>query len=267
MGCFIMEEIKKNKLTFEVKLKCANQIIKSRYEEIREYMLKYGLKSRICSTKEVFRKKGALAQIKIAGKKSLRVYLAIRPEPFIEEGLKVYQIDDTLAYKAYPTMIKITSKKSLEVFKLLFDILMIDKEFKLSRRYVQSEYFYSLCPSGVDVFTFLRLDANLNKNYSTVEDTLSVPDEVVNYIPVLNKQQDELETIDISLELLNSKFKPLDIINVESLIAKKIIKAPAKIHIKAEGVLKKAFTIIADEFDLEAIKMIYVVGGKVIKIN
>lgn len=262
-----MEQLQKPKITYVLKLKMASNQTKEYYSIVKNYMLSYGLKSRITANKETFRKKGSLAIIKMAGK-TIKIYLAIRPEPFIEEGYKVSFIDDTLEFEEYPCLIKITSKRSIETFKLVFDVLMMDKNFKLKRGFEPIDYYKELIPNGEDVFNYIGMTDVLLNEVDTKNIPRNIPNNLIEYAPEI-RGEFHMEPLNASiyLDTLSDHFSSEDIITREVLVEKELIRRGTGIRIRARGVLKKPLTIYANEFDDNALKMIYLTNGKAVKIN
>ena len=262
-----MEEILKPKVNFELKLKMASIKTKEYYSIVKNYMLSYGLKSRMLSNKETFRKKGSIAMIKMAGK-TIKVYLAIRPEPFIEEGIKVSFIDDSLEFEEYTTLIKINNKKSIETFKLVFDVLMMDKECKLKRGFEEFDYVKELLPSGEDIFNFLGVDVNIVDKIDNKSIPANLPDNIIDVLPTKDGEfYIEPYNAPIYLDTLRDHFTSDDIITRDKLLKLELIRKGTGIKIKARGVLDKPLTIFANDFDDDALKMICLTNGKAVKIN
>lgn len=261
-----MENMVKPKLNFELKLKMANYKTKEYYSIVKNYMLSYGLKSRMLSNKETFRKKGSLAMIKMAGK-NIKVYLAIRPEPFIEEGIKVSYIDDSEEFEEYTTLIKMTSKKAIETFKLVFDVLMMDKEFTKKRGFLEVDYASQLLPSGEDIFKYLGVDIPLIDRVDTKAIPSGIPNNLNDVVPTIDGEF-FMEPLNASiyLDTLSDHFSSDDVITREELLKLELIRKGTGLRIRCRGVLDKPLTIVANEFDEDALKMIYVTNGKALKI-
>lgn len=68
----------------------------------------------------------------------------------------------------------------------------------------------------------------------------------------------------INLGLLESNFEANETVNIESLIAKKILKKPLKLKLLGNGELTKALTIEVDKASAAATNAVEKAGGKVV---
>lgn len=135
------------KVKYLGKLMFSDEKLKNLYSEVKNYLLSYGATSRIASTKETFKKKGTLAVIRLTGK-TLSVYLAILPEPFLEENYHIKDMQGVKQYEETPTMIKIKTKRSLKEFKEIVDVMMIHRDIKKKAHYKKVDYEAELIPNG-----------------------------------------------------------------------------------------------------------------------
>ena len=70
----------------------------------------------------------------------------------------------------------------------------------------------------------------------------------------------------INVDTLDKNFERGETVNLESLKAKKLIgKNVGFVKVLARGALTKPLTVEAQVFSIEAVKMIIITGGKVIK--
>ena len=70
----------------------------------------------------------------------------------------------------------------------------------------------------------------------------------------------------VNIDTLNANFEKGELVNLTSLKAKKLIaKNAASIKVLARGTLTKPLTVEASAFSIEAVKMIVITGGTVIK--
>ena len=97
-----------------------------------------------------------------------------------------------------------------------------------------------------------------------------IPDEVVEQLIEEEVIEEEPETTGfrtyINLGVLDANFESGDTITIDELKERKLIPSKAKrVKILADGELTKAFTIKAHSFSTQAVKMIKLTGGTVIK--
>ena len=84
---------------------------------------------------------------------------------------------------------------------------------------------------------------------------------------MINKHDEGRKEI-INIDTLSEHYNNNDEVTLESLIEKKLV--PSKTgHVKvlARGVLDKTLHVVANEYSLQAVKMIILVGGSVKKVK
>ncbi|MCR5308829.1 MAG: uL15 family ribosomal protein [Bacilli bacterium] len=68
----------------------------------------------------------------------------------------------------------------------------------------------------------------------------------------------------INIDILSKNFEDGDVVDIEALRAKKLVSNKADyVKVLARGVLTKQLTVNADDFSIQAVKMIVLMGGKV----
>ena len=84
--------------------------------------------------------------------------------------------------------------------------------------------------------------------------------------PVKTRQRVKKRTNIINIEALSKNYSAGDTVTLDGLKDKKLI-APSTTYYKvlASGILDKPLIVEADDFSLEAVKMILLTGGRVIK--
>jgi ribosomal protein L18E len=74
--------------------------------------------------------------------------------------------------------------------------------------------------------------------------------------------------VEINIGEINDNFEDGDTVTIKELKAKHLISAKAgRIKVLAGGHLSKKFTVVADKFSLQAVKMITIEGGTVKQYN
>ncbi|MCD8200630.1 MAG: uL15 family ribosomal protein [Clostridia bacterium] len=72
----------------------------------------------------------------------------------------------------------------------------------------------------------------------------------------------------MNLGLISEKFKEGDVVDIKALKAKNLLdKKYARVKILSNGKIDKALTVKADDFSNDAVKMILLVGGTVVKVK
>ncbi|MDE5565879.1 MAG: hypothetical protein K2I77_02725 [Anaeroplasmataceae bacterium] len=239
------------------------------YSEVKNHLLSYGATSRISSSKETFKKKGTMAVIRVVGK-ALNVYLAILPEPFLEDDYHVKDVHDVKQYQETPTMIKVKTKRSLKEFKEIVDVMMIHRDIKQKAHYKPVDYQLELVPNGEAILNGLGFSSDyLVPSVSAKIIPSDMPSDLERFLPTKEGEpinSDETYT-PVYLDTLCNYYNDDDVVTKESLIESSIIKSPTLIVIKSRGTLDKRLTIFADLFESDALKMIYITNGKAVKIT
>ncbi len=115
------------RIPFHERMAKADPMILAHYDELKNYILSYQVKSRISNTGDMFRlHKEEFVKITIAGK-SLKLYLALNPEDYKDSPIPVDDASDKKIYKQIPLVFKVKSDLSLKRAKKLVDDLMAKK--------------------------------------------------------------------------------------------------------------------------------------------
>ncbi len=115
------------RIPFQQRMASAEPMILAHYDELKNYLLSYQVKSRISNTGDMFRlHKEEFVKITIAGK-SLKLYLALNPEDYKDSPIPVDDASDKKIYKQIPLVFKVKSDLSLKRAKKLIDDLMAKK--------------------------------------------------------------------------------------------------------------------------------------------
>ncbi len=250
------------------RLMFADEKLKNNYAEVKNYMLSYGVTSRYSNNKETFRKKGLVAVIRVL-EKSFNVYLNIMPEPFIEEGYNIRNASDIKQYEQTPLLIKIQTKKSITEFKEIFDVMMANKDIKKKAKFTKHNFKHELIPNGEAILNSLGYPSD--KIVSSINAKIipsDMPNNLKEYVPtIVGEQLEELVYTNVYTDTLCNFFTDGEVITKDLLIKKGVVRNPVAIKIKARGTLDKRLIIYADDFDLDALKMIYITNGTAILIQ
>lgn len=113
--------------SFVEKLTKAPNEVKEKYDEIKSYLLSYGVKSRISAACDSYRyKKDLFAKITIQGK-TLKLFIAIDPKAFADTKIPVIDASNKKSYANVPTLLKVKSPLSVKRAKKIIDRLMEEK--------------------------------------------------------------------------------------------------------------------------------------------
>lgn len=115
------------RIPFQERMAKADPMMLGHYDELKNYILSYQVKSRISNTGEMFRlHKEEFVKITVAGK-SLKLYIALNPEDYKDSPIPVDDASDKKIYKQIPLVFKVKSELSLKRAKKLVDDLMAKK--------------------------------------------------------------------------------------------------------------------------------------------
>jgi hypothetical protein len=118
--------VRKPRVPFVTKLENLPQEMKDKYNELKNYILSYGVKDRISIPGETFSlHREKYVYIRIAGK-SLRVYFALNSEDYENTAIPVRK-EEKKKYLEIPTSLKVKSDLSLRRAMTLVDDVMTKK--------------------------------------------------------------------------------------------------------------------------------------------
>lgn len=119
------------RISFAERLLKSDNNVKANYNEIKNELISYGLKSRVAFAGDTYRlHKIEYAKITVAGK-GLKLYLALDPKKYADTTMPVSDASNKGLYENVPLMIKIKSDLSIRRAKqLIQDMLKDNPEFK-----------------------------------------------------------------------------------------------------------------------------------------
>ena len=113
--------------SFVEKMLKAPAELQAKYEELKSYILAYGIKSRVSATSDSYRyKKELLVKMTIQGK-TLKVFFALDPNSFADSPIPVVDVTHKKSYAKVPTLLKVRSGLSLKRAKALVDKILSEK--------------------------------------------------------------------------------------------------------------------------------------------
>ena len=115
------------RIPFQERMSVADPLLLSHYDELKNYILSFQVKSRISNAGDIFRlHKEEYVKIAIAGK-GLKLYMALNPEDYKDGPIPVDDASDKKMYKDIPLVFKVKSELSVKRAKKLIDDLMAKK--------------------------------------------------------------------------------------------------------------------------------------------
>ena len=126
----VVEEKVKNpiiRIPFQERMVAADKEMKEDYNEIKNELLSYGVKSRVSSSGDTFRlHRKTFVKITIAGK-SLKLYFALNPADYKDSTIPVQDASDKEIYQEIPLVFKVKSQLSMKRCKqLIADVMHPD---------------------------------------------------------------------------------------------------------------------------------------------
>ena len=237
---------------------------KNYYNELKNTLLSYKIRSRMTKRAECFRKGGLIAKIVVMGK-SLRLHLALDPNDYDIEKYHQKDFSEKKTFKEVPFGMKIRSKLSLKRAKELIAILMEERQIKKKKDYVYEDYTKDLIVDGKALLERVGALSSL-KEIATLEDAENLSDNILKFIPKIQKEKPKSEEVnnvylDTALKYVENE------ISYETLHAVQQIPASKElIHLKARTGLSKKITVFVDSYDKEAVKLVLLTGGMVYQI-
>jgi hypothetical protein len=116
------------RIPFYQRMAKAHPSITAQYDDLKNYILAFKVKSRLSNTGDTFRlHKEEFVKITLAGK-ALKLYLALNPKSYDDTTIPVDDVSDKKMYRDLPLMFKVKSNLSLKRAKILIDDLMKSKD-------------------------------------------------------------------------------------------------------------------------------------------
>lgn len=112
------------RIPFQERMIKAEKEMQDHYNEIKNEILSYGVKSRVSSSGDTFRlHRKTYVKLTIAGK-SLKLYFALNPDDYKDSTIPVQDASDKAAYAEIPLIFKVKSELSLKRVKQLIQTVM-----------------------------------------------------------------------------------------------------------------------------------------------
>jgi len=269
--------------SFSAKLIQSEDKVKEYYSVLKNYLLSYKkIKNRISWKWETFRLgRKMLAKLKIRGK-TLSVCLALDPKEYEGSKFHVQDVSGVASYAETPCMYKIKNDKRLRYVKELIDRLMLEsgttRGEEQSVDYV-SQYPYDSTQSLIARKLIRQLteeeasSGTTFKPRGTVQaaevDRLMRDEVAASLIEKSSDVSDRTKLAIVNIDTLSQTFAEGELVTLDEI--KKRVKGFPKsatcLKVLARGTLDKRLIVKADSFSIEAVKMILLVGGKVVKVG
>ena len=226
--------------------------------------MEYKPKSRVSKKAEAFRKKGLFAKLSVSGK-SIRLHLALDPKAYDESRYHQVDLGEKRAFKEVPFTMKIRSDLACKRALELIEELATQRGLKKNKKYERVDYALGLDIDGAAILEKLGLLDKLS-DHVTKQQAEALTDDVLNYIPTITlprtlNEESENVYLDTALKYVE------DTISADTLHEVHQIPSTVDIiRVKARTGLDKRITVVADEIDPVAAKLVLLTGGKVFKV-
>lgn len=127
----VAEETEFERLSFEERIQSFDQEVLAKYQELKDYMLSYGVKSRISSSGDSFRAKRVMYfKITNSGNSGFKVFYKLDLASYANTTFPLKDATGIKMYEEVPTFMYLKSDLSLKRAKELVDDVMIANGFK-----------------------------------------------------------------------------------------------------------------------------------------
>ena len=272
--------------SFTARLIQSKDEVKAYYDIIENELLSYKkVKSRISFKHEVFKfGKDNVVRLRFRGK-TLCLYLALNPADYENTKYKIEDMSAISNSSDVPTMYRINLLRRADYAKeLIYDLMKnlgaermdIDyKEYSKEYPYEDNEALLEkglikksvkVIGNGTSTKTLVN-PVNIVKKVSASEvNNLITDEQVIELIEQSTRIADKTKKTIINIDTLSQYFNENETVTLEE-IKKRIPNVEKKAtyyKVLARGILDKPLTVDADDFSIEAEKMIIVTGGKVL---
>ena len=272
--------------SFTARLIQSKDEVKDYYDIIKNELLSYKkVKSRISFKHEAFKfGKDNVARLRFRGK-TLCLYLALNPADYENTKYKIEDMSAISNSSDVPTMYRINLPRRADYAKeLIYDLMkkLGAERMDINYKEYSKEYPYEdneallekglikksvkVIGNGTSTKTLVN-PVNIVKKVSASEvNNLITDEQVIELIEQSTRIADKTKKTIINIDTLSQYFNENETVTLEE-IKKRIPNVEKKAtyyKVLARGTLDKPLTVDADDFSIEAEKMIIVTGGKVL---
>lgn len=238
------------------------------YQELKNYLLSYGLKSRMSwSYDSIYLGRIPFAKLAIRGK-TLAMNIALNPTGY--EGGMYEDRSDSKKYAEVPLRIKIKSNRCLKLAKQAIDLLASNRGYVQKQELIDCEIepIRSL-KENLDLGLVKKLKMRQAVSLSSIsaddlEDLEISTDaaQTVHDIIISKKCSGKKEII--NLDTISKNYQENETVSLKTLIEKKLVSAKTNaVKCLARGVLDKPLHFELNDYSNDAVKMILVTGGTI----
>ena len=267
------------------KLMQADKEVKDYYDIIKNELLSYKfVRCRLSWKHEAFYKgRVCVAKLKVRGK-HLRLLLPLDPNDYIDTKYKVKDLSDKKAHADTPCGYAIKNdRRSVYAKDLIATVMQANGAEKHETEFVKYslDFPYDTTPSLIrrkliKLIYSKAVDGEEGESahYEPMESiaaeevtTLMTDKEAEDSVEVCNRFADKTKTGIVNVDVLSKTFSAGEKVTLEE-IKKRVIGFNKKItyvKVLARGIVDKPLIVEADDYSLDAVKMILLTGGTVIR--
>lgn len=263
--------VAKYKKSFIAKLSLAKEETIRYYSELKnELLINKKVHSRVSWDYESFRLgRKLIARFAVRGK-TLRLYVALDPKKYLGTKVKVEDVSNVKRHASVPCMFKIKNDRRLGYAKeLINELLCLNnierKEMDLIDYGAALEYrdLNSLIAHGL----VKVLEQEERKEISVYEvNTLMSDEEAESLVLSSHREVNKAKKAVVNIDTLALYFNDGEFVNLEE-VKRRVPgfdKNATFLKVLARGVLNKKLIVDADDYSLDAEKMILLTGGQVL---
>ena len=252
-----------------LRLKMSLDRIKKYYSDFRNEMNKYDkITFRSTNNGDTYLYKNKVVLKVTVFARALKIYFALDPKEF-DQKYHLIDMKDTKKYENIPLMIRVGSDRS---YKYLLEILeSFVKKFKLPLKKVATnvDYEKDLISNTQEIIKLLGYDDILLK-MATLNTCEAMPNNVAKNAQVLvtnvNKTKGPRVVHEVTIGELSAAFKDKYQITLKLLQDVGLASSDANyLRVIAKGECRCKLSVYANDYDLQALKMIAITGGNIVK--
>ena len=259
------------------------------YTGLKNVLLSFeGVKSRVSWNYDSFnRGRKQLAKMNIRGK-SLMLYLALDPNEFRDTKYFFDDVSDKMKFAKVPLRIKVRSgrgfKHGVELIEEMMRQLGIERQeiyhpqdfhmpYETTQQLIDRDLIKVVTPAEEEkmdaAFVMENLADFIRDEVSVAEADILLADDVAKLaMKHVTREHTGTKKTYINLDTICENFEDGAVVNLAALKEKKLVSSDiGRIKILARGHMSKQMTIEADDFSMQAIKMIVLTGGEAVEID
>ena len=283
--------------SFSAKLIQSPQEVQQRYGEIMDDVNAYAKVKTSVSWRQlrIYQGRKTLAVMLFKGRK-LCMAFALNPKDYEETKYRGMDLSEVKRFEKTPMLLKLTSPRKVKYAKYLFEQVALANglekgevtatEFALPYRETEQlvaeglvRKFVSGDAEGaeevqVDISELIRSSITVNEAHVAISDSEAeklvekatphddAPEVAAAAAPAVYGNKRGI----VNIDTLSAHFDAGDEVTLAQLIQKGLVqKNVGRLKVLARGTLDKPLTVCADDFSIDAVKMIVLTGGKAVK--